>query len=339
MLDGPHYVTAGPARQPDSSLGERFLARSLRVLVLDPRAPAIVDALGPHVPADVAFDVAKGVAAVAEGEDARVCLGRPDLVALAGDRLPRLEWVQSTWAGVRPLLPLLAARPEIVATTPKGIFGDAMAEYVLGWLVALDRRLLDYVSQQREGYWKPLPDRGLTGRRVLLLGTGSIGGRVAERLAAFGMEVVGVSRSGRQTPGVARTWPTKDRLVAARRAEVLVNTLPETDATRGVIDAALLGALERGAVVVNVGRGSAVVDAALLDALATGQLSAAVLDVFEQEPLPAEHPFWTTPNIHVTPHVSAPTRDADIARVFAANLERWRTGRVLEGAVDSEAGY
>lgn len=315
------------------------MSRSLRVLVLDSDAEALLDALRPLLPEEVEVLLATGAAEVSDGAGVRVCLGRPDLVADAALRLPELAWVQSTWAGVRPLLPLLAARPELVATAPKGIFGDAMAEYVLGWLVALDRRLLDYAAQQREGRWAQLPDRGLAGRRVLLLGTGSIGARVAEQLSLFGMEVLGVSRSGRAIPQCARTWPTEERLTAARGAEVLVNTLPETDATRGIVDAELLAALEPGSVLINVGRGSAIVEAALLQALGEGRLRAAVLDVFEQEPLPEAHPFWTTPGVHVTPHVSAPTRKADIARVFAANLDRWRHDRPLEGVVDPAHGY
>lgn len=316
------------------------MATAPRVLVLDGDAPAIIAALRAQVSAaDVVLDGFRAVGALRERDDAQICLGRPDLVAAAADRLPDLAWVQSTWAGVRPLLPLLAARPALTATAPKGIFGDAMAEYVLGWLVALDRRLLDYVDQQRERRWRQLPDRGLAGRRVVILGTGSIGTRVAERLASFGMEVIGVSRSGRPSPAFARTLPSAERLAAAQGADVLVNTLPETDATLGIVDAALLAALADGAVVLNVGRGSAFDQQALLDAIGREALRAAVLDVFDQEPLPEDHPFWTTPNVHVTPHVSAPTRTEDIARVFAANLERWRRGQPLEGAVDPEAGY
>lgn len=309
------------------------------MLVLDADAPEIVAALRAQVPADIVLDGVQEVADLADRDDTRVCLGRPDLVAEAADRLPCLEWVQSTWAGVRPLLPLLEARAGIIATAPKGIFGDAMAEYVLGWLVALDRRLLDYVDQQRERRWARLPDRGLAGRRVLILGTGSIGARVAEQLSVFGMEVIGVSRSGRPHPAFTRTLPAAERLDAARGAHVLVNTLPETDTTIGIVDAALLSVLAQGAVLFNVGRGSAIEQSGLLEAIGTGQLSSAVLDVFEQEPLPAEHPFWTTANIHVTPHVSAPTRRIDIARVFAANLDRWLGDRALEGVVDPEAGY
>ena len=313
--------------------------RSLRVLVLDPEARAIVDALRARVSAEVSLEAVEEGASVPDGAGVTVCLGQPDLVAAAADALPDLEWVQSTWAGVQPLLPLLEERPALVATAARGIFGDAIAEYVLGWLIAIDRRLLAYADQQRQGVWAPLPDRGLAGRRVLLLGTGSIGARVAERLATFDMEVVGVSRSGAQVRHVARTWSLADRLVAARNADVVVSTLPETPATRGVIDAALLGALARGATLINVGRGSAVVQDALLDALARRRLGAAVLDVFEQEPLPADHPYWNTPNLHVTPHVAAPTRTADIARLFAANLALWRAGRPLEGPVDPTRGY
>lgn len=313
--------------------------RSLRVLVLDPDAPALIDALRARVSAEVSLQGAPEADAVVDGAGVTVCLGRPDLVADASDRLPDLEWVQSTWAGVRPLLPLLEARPRLLATAAKGIFGDAIAEYVLGWLIALDRRLLEYSAQQRDRVWAPLPDRGLAGRRVLLLGTGSIGARVAERLASFDMEVVGVSRSGAQVPHVARTWTLANRLTAARNADLVVNTLPETPATRGVIDAALLGTLARGAVLLNVGRGSAVDQEALLEALERRRLGAAVLDVFDDEPLAPEHPFWSTANLHVTPHVAAPTRTPDIARLFAANLKLWRSGRPPEGRVDPTRGY
>ena len=115
--------------------------------------------------------------------------------------------------------------------------------------------------------------------------------------------------------------------------------LPETPETRGVVDGALLGALARDAILINAGRGSAVVQDALLDALGRGRLRAAVLDVFDEEPLPADHAYWTTPGLHLTPHVAAPTRTADIARLFAANLTLWRSGRRPEGRIDPPLGY
>ena len=186
---------------------------------------------------------------------------------------------------------------------------------------------------------KPQPERPLAGRKATVLGAGSIGLRVAERLTAFGIEVVGVSRSGRQQLPFARVWPSADRSRAARGSDILVSVLPETPATRGVIDAALLGVLAPGAIVFNVGRGNAIVEADLLAGLRERRLSAAVLDVFEEEPLPVEHAFWSTPGVHVTPHVAAVTRPEEIGRLFARNFQRWREGRSLEHLVDPARGY
>ena len=315
------------------------MTRALKVLVLDADAATLVAALRAQIPAEV------GLHGVARAEDVdpaagfEVCLAQPDLFAAAAERLPALRWVQSSWAGVGPMVPVLRQRPGVAATCAKGIFGTAVSEYVLGWLLALDRRLLDYSAQQRQGLWAPLPQRSLAGRKVLLLGVGSIGSAVASRLASFGMDVVGVSRSGEQVQRVARTWRSADRVGAARGADLVVSSLPATPATRGVVDARLLAALAPGAVLINVGRGSAVNQDALLDALGSGHLRAAVLDVFDEEPLPAEHPLWTTSGVHITPHVAAPTRPSDIARLFAANLQRWRSGRPLEGLVDAGRGY
>jgi len=313
--------------------------RSLRILVLDPEAETIVAAVRTRVSAEASLVSAIHPDAVAEGEAATVCLGRPDMVAVAAERMPALAWVQSTWAGVRPLLPLMAERPALSVSAAKGIFGDAIAEYVVGWLLALDRRLLDYSAQQARAEWAPLWERGLSGRKAVVLGTGSIGARVAERMAQFGMEVVGVSRKGEQVPAFVRCWPVAERLTAARGADVLVNTLPETPRTWGLVDAEMYAALARDARIINVGRGSAIDEGALLAGIGQRRPGAAVLDVFEDEPLPPEHPYWSTPGIHVTPHIAARTEPKEIARLFAENLARHRRGAPLVGAVDPALGY
>jgi phosphoglycerate dehydrogenase-like enzyme len=268
-----------------------------------------------------------------------LCLARPDRIAARLPSLPRLAWIQSTWAGVGPLLPALEDDPAFVVTTPKGVFGALMAEYALGWITALERRLPEYRDQQAQRRWAPLPARSLEGRTLVLVGLGSIGRRVAAVAAAFGLHVRGVSRTGTPVDGIPEVWPASALRRAAEGADYLVSVVPETAQTRGLIDAAVLGALAPGAILVNGGRGSVLVESDLLDAVRSAHLGAAVLDVFEEEPLPTGHPFWTTPGIQVTPHVAAPSRPEDIAGAFLANLERWEAGEPLAGVVEAERGY
>lgn len=311
-----------------------------RIGVLDAEAGPLVDALvATGIDAASIVPVTDAVGDAERLASVDVCLARPDLLDEHLAHLPRLAWVQSTWAGIGPLLPVMARHPGLRVTGVKGIFGPLMAEYVFGWLAALERRLPDYLIQQEQGRWAPLPMRGLAGRRMTLFGLGSIGRHLASVAPAFGMTVVGVSRQGAPVAGVDAVHAVDDRLAAVAGSDYLVSVMPDTPATRGLIDAEVLAALAPGAILVNAGRGSAIDDDALVDAVRRGAVRAAVLDVFRTEPLPEAHPFWRTPGIHVTPHVSAPTRPEDIARLFAANLARWRAGEPLEGRVDPARGY
>lgn len=315
------------------------MSRKSRILVLDPHAEAIAAAVRERISPKETVIIAVRPEMVRDDEPAAICLGRPDMIVAAARRLPNLSWVQSTWAGVRPLLPLMAERPELSVSAAKGIFGDAIAEYVVGWLLALDRGVLDYRAQQVRGDWRPLPERSPANRTAVVLGTGSIGARVAERLTQFGMAVRGVSREGAQVPAFVRCWPVAERLMATRSADLVVNTLPETPQTRGLADAELFAALADDARFINVGRGSVVDEAALLAGIARGRPGAAVLDVFEEEPLPAEHPYWSTPGIYVTPHIAARTDAKKIGQLFTDNLARHQRGASLVGAVDPVRGY
>ncbi len=307
-----------------------------RILVLDADASDIVAALearrqGRYV---VVADAAR-----LDTDDAEVCLGSPDLVMAAADRLPQLRWIQSTWAGVQPLLPLLERRPQLQLTGVKGIFGPLMAEYVFGWVAALERRLFDYRQQQEEGLWRQLPERPSAGRRMVVLGLGSIGSHIAAVARAFGLTVAGVSRTGKPVAGVEKVYPVAELEQAVAGADYLISVVPDIPATRELIDAQVLAALAPGAILINVGRGSVVVDDDVLAALGSGQLGAAVLDVFREEPLPAKHPFWTTPGLYITPHTAAVTPPVALAELFLANLARYEAGQPLEHAVDRERGY
>lgn len=310
---------------------------STDILILEPAAQEIAEALRAHAPR-LSLQLCTDVPGP-EHAGAQLCLARPDLLARHAERLPALRWVQSTWAGIRPLLPLMAARPALRVTGVKGIFGPLMAEYVFGWLAMLERSALDYPELQRQRRWQPLPQRRMAGRRMTLIGTGSIGRHLAEVAAAFGIRVTGVSRSGAPVAGFEKVWCVEDRIAAAQDADYLVSVVPDTPATRDLIDAALLAALAPESILVNVGRGSAVDDAALIAGLAERRPRAAVLDVFRTEPLPGDDPLWSTPGVHLTPHVAATTLADDIAGLFLGNLRRWQRGDALDAVIDARREY
>lgn len=320
------------------------------ILILDPEAPALAAAVAAEFERQGRGDDAgrrmaqatSPAAMDAAMRRAEVLLAPPDMAAEVLDDLPALRWVQSTWAGVAPVLGVLRARPpggRPLLTAARGIFGPRMAEYVFGWLAAIERRLLDYHRLQQEGRWQRLEQHDLAGRTLLLLGTGSIGAHLAAVAAAFGMQVTGISRRGRPVPGIARVGTLAALHEMLSEADYVVSSLPDTPQTRHLMDASALAAMRAHAILVNVGRGPVIDDEALVAALSAGHLRGAVLDVFHVEPLPPGHPFWQAPRLYLTPHVAAFTPLAGIARLFAENLLRHDAGEPLHGAVDVEAGY
>ena len=268
------------------------------------------------------------------GFEADIALGAPDQLAPLLLRMPRLRWVQSTWAGVTPFLQ--APRRDYQLTAAKGIFGAAMSEYVLGWILALERSVLRHAVARQ---WDDRSDRGLSGLRLGIAGVGSIGQEVARRCAPFFAEVIGLNSDGRDAPGCTRCYATAERLAFADGLDVLAMILPATAGTTRLVDATMLAALRRGAILINGGRANALDHDAAVAALESGQLSAAVLDVLEREPLPASDPLWSVPGLYITSHTAAPTDTAAIARLFLANLRRYLAGEALYGTVDFARGY
>jgi glyoxylate/hydroxypyruvate reductase A len=176
-------------------------------------------------------------------------------------------------------------------------------------------------------------------RRVGVLGLGVLGGDAAMKLSVLGFDVAGWSRTEKKLPGI-HCFNGPDVLEAMlARTEILVCLLPLTRATEGILDRQLFARLPRGAAIVNCARGRHLVEADLIPALDSGQLSAAVLDVFRDEPLPADHPFWSDPRIIVTPHAAAVTHAPTAAAVVADTLRRLKDGRPLSDRIDVSEGY
>ena len=215
-----------------------------------------------------------------------------------------------------------------------------MAETALWATLALQRDFFVYAGQQRQGLWRQQVQRRADETPVLVLGQGEMGRATAKALVAMGFPVTGWSRhDGTPDAGVRRIAGDAALWQALPSARVLINLLPLTAPTNGLLDARLFGALPRGAGVVNLARGRHLVDADLLSALASGQLAHAVLDVFHQEPLPPQHPFWRHEQITLLPHVAAQTDCRSAAAVAVVNLRSLRDGRPLRNRVDRATGY
>ncbi|CAM3780760.1 D-2-hydroxyacid dehydrogenase [Pseudomonas reidholzensis] len=267
-----------------------------------------------------------------------VWLGQPDLLATLLRQGHKPDWMQSTWAGITPLLAEGLPR-DYRLTRAVGIFGQVMAEYMLTYMLGHEREVLSRLVSQVERRWDDRPGRSLEGRQVLIVGTGDIGQRVAEFLLPFGVTLRGVASSPReQAPFVEVAGLDQlPRMVEA--ADYVLNLLPDTPATHDLYDAALFQRFKPSALFVNAGRGVAVVDADLVEALKQGHLAGAVIDVCRQEPLPARHPFWTAWGLLLTGHSSAPTSPTAMVRLFVENVRAYAAGQALRGDVDFQRGY
>ena len=258
--------------------------------------------------------------------------------------LPKLRLIQSLWAGVDRLL----LDPTLPAGVPIARMVDAamtavMAETALWATLALHRGFFDYAHSQRQGLWLPRPQRRAGDVRVLVLGLGQMGLAAARRIAQQGCRVGGWSlRAHAPSPefeGIDAHAGEAALPALLAASDIVVNLLPLTPATAGLLDARFFAALPAGAGIVNLARGAHVVDADLLDALDRGHLGHAVLDVFHTEPLPPRHAYWSHPRVSVLPHVAAQTDPRSASQVVAANVQALLAGRPLAHVVDRGRGY
>jgi phosphoglycerate dehydrogenase-like enzyme len=343
--EGPIAVCLGyPA-----VLGDRFVER---LRAIDPRVEPLrlpvdegADWFNP--PAEMPHDEPPPWAAGA-AEARRDALSRAEvLIALHTpkgllDLAPRLRWIQGIGAGVEQFAFAGVTRDRVTVTNASGVSAPSMAEFVIGRLLGVWKRFREADDCQRERRFVRTYGRTLAGSVLGIVGLGSIGCEVADRARALGMRVLGLKRSAR--PGArsehadALFAPDQLREMAAL-CDALVVAAPATPDTRHLIDAQVLAAMKPGSVLVNVARGSLVDEEAVVAALERGQISAAVLDVFEVEPLPRESPLWGRPDVYISAHssVSVDRYIDDVFDLFADNVARYVAGEPLRNVVDMEA--
>ncbi|QAA99984.1 MULTISPECIES: 2-hydroxyacid dehydrogenase [Agrobacterium tumefaciens complex] len=264
-------------------------------------------------------------------------VANPDPADIAA--LPGLTWVHSLWAGVERLVLELGDKAPPIVRLKDPELSRVMAEAVLAWTYYLQRDMPAYRENQQKALWQELDYRHPREMIIGLLGLGALGTAAAERLTHAGFNVAGWSRSAKVIEGVETLTGDAGLQALLEKSDILVCLVPLTDATRGLLDAGRLAAMKPGAALINFARGAVIVADDLIAALDSGRLSHAVLDVFEQEPLPTASPFWQHPQVTVLPHISAPTSRESSARIVAGNVRAWReTGRLPE-TVDMIRGY
>jgi phosphoglycerate dehydrogenase-like enzyme len=255
--------------------------------------------------------------------------------------MPRLRWAQSMTAGVEGWLALPDLPAGLTLTCARGTHRESMPENILGALFHVAKPYAAVVGNQKRGQWIHTVAQPLGGKTLGILGLGAVGQEVARLADALGMRVIGTRRRPAPMAHVAEVLPPERTPEVLAQSDFLLLLLPATSDTDNFIDAERLGQMKQAAWLLNFGRGHLVKDDDLIAAVKAKKIAGAVLDVFRQEPLPADHPFWKTEGIIVLPHIGGPhpQRDRFVARLFVDNLGRFLRGEPLREVVDRNAGY
>lgn len=253
--------------------------------------------------------------------------------------LPNLIWVHSVWAGVERLLSELPRTTFSIVRLIDPELTRTMTEAVLAWTLYLHRDMPAYLYQQSQQLWQQRPYVSATERTVGILGLGELGLASALCLKQHGFQVKGWSRTLKQIPELSTYHGEQGLTQLLLQTDIVVNLLPLTPETQNLLNQYRFASFKPHAALINFGRGGIIDDQALLQTLDTGQLSHAVLDVFDQEPLPADHSFWTHKSITVLPHISAPTSPVSASKIVAANINTYLQSGQLPPPVDRRRGY
>jgi len=245
---------------------------------------------------------------------------------------PRLKWIQSLATGVDHFLNCPSLQPDVLVTSGRGIHGPPMREQVVYLMMGASRDVVRQVGDQKAHVWERRLWSTLYGKTAVIAGVGVVGIAIAELLQAFGMRVIGVTRTPRQLKSFDEMIPTERLVDAARKADYLINVLPASPDNIGLFDAKVFAAMKPTAYYISAGRGQTVDEAALLAALRERRIAGAGLEVFQTEPLPPDSPFWDLPNVFINPHIGGYVieYEAFIMPLVVDNMRLFLAGRQSE---------
>lgn len=281
-------------------------------------------------------------------QDAEVLLVDNNILAEISDKLPKVKWAQGTWAGVEVFLRNPEKLPPFpVSRMASDTFSQLMAEYTVGWILIHERGWLDCQQYQLKSEWQHTGKiayyRSLKEMTVGVLGMGNIGKEVARSLKTFHSEVHAFTRTvpspERMSNDVDKYWHTGELHEFLGQCDYIVNIMPSTPDTRGMLGGNTLKHAKKDAVFINIGRGDVISEGDLITALDAGYLSAAILDVFEVEPLPKESGLWKHPKVMLTPHSAGVSRAQDVTEAFLMNYKNFINGQPVSHVIDWKAGY
>jgi len=310
----------------------------LPIFIATHEAEQLRDLLDESLGSKVSISVATTMTdAVANYEGEKIVLGRPDFVAELMTIHPPVDWVQSTWAGIEPLL--LIDNQNYQLTGVKGVFGPQMAEYVMAYLLAHEIKILQRLKSQDQQHWDDRASGSVKGKVFGVMGTGSIGRYVAEIALQFAMQPIGFNSSGNPVPPFEQVYGCNSLAEFLSQCDYLFSVLPDTPSTSNLLNEQAFATMKDTAYVINAGRGNVIDEKALCKALTEKRLAGAVLDVFREEPVPTDSPLWNVPNLLLTGHIAAVSNASDISRLFIENYRLFTSGRPLRHLVDFTKGY
>lgn len=269
----------------------------------------------------------------------QILLADPDLAAMVIDDLPHLQWLQSTWAGNKPLL--THPRRDYLLSGVKDVFAQQMAEYTLTHILNHEHRTREFQTLQAMKKWAPPGKSSIKNKCLGILGFGNIAQNMVPMLESMGLKIVGLNSSGETVFGCSQV-PIEaplDKNIFASQCDYLLNLLPDTHSTYQFIDQTFTEHLPKNCLFINAGRGTVISDGVLLNALDQGYISYAVLDVFEQEPLPIKSVLWSHPKIFITQHTAAKSSAEDIIDILVRNFQRFKMRAPLKYQLSWLKGY
>jgi phosphoglycerate dehydrogenase-like enzyme len=253
-----------------------------------------------------------------------------------------LRWFQATGAGVDSAIPVAAYLPGMVITNARGMHGDVIADYVLTGIAMLKWNVRQMFIDQADKRWVGKSVAPLSAMTIGIIGLGAIGGEISRRAKSAGMTVIGFRKNvAAPTEHVDEVYSTDSLREVLGRCDAVVLAVPKTPHTVGMIGLEELASMKRDAVLLNISRGDIIREKELIDALQSGTIGGAMLDVFQQEPLPQDNPLWEMSNVIVTPHMAGGATDyiQRMLAIFCDNLDRFRAGQPLRNVIDPMRGY